>query len=95
MKTLLELQKEISAWASATFKDQNISSKMKHLTLEVKELADDPTDGEEMADCLILLANLAEMSGLDLFEEAEKKMAKNRLRTWSEPDEHGVCRHIK
>ena len=95
MKTLTQLQKEISEWASATFKAQNIQSKVEHLRDEVNELYECPTDGEEMADCLILLANLAEMSGLDLFEEAEKKMVKNRLRKWGAPDERGVCKHIK
>lgn len=94
MKTLLELQKEISAWASETFKEQNISSKMKHLMSEVHELNDDPTDGEEMADCFILLANLAEMSGHNLYDQVIRKMEINRQRTWSEPDEHGVCHHI-
>lgn len=95
MKTLTQLQKEISEWASATFKHQTIQSKVEHLRDEVNELYDAPTDGEEMADCLILLANLADLSGIDLFEEAEKKLAKNRLRTWGPPDERGVCKHIE
>lgn len=68
---------------------------MAHLLEEVNELAEDPSDGEEMADCFILLMNLAEMHGHDLMTEAQKKMDKNRARKWGKPDERGVCHHVK
>lgn len=92
---LIEFQREISEWAATTFPHQTPASKVAHLTDEVKELADNPGDGEEMADCFILLLNLADMGGFDLLEEARKKMAKNKLRIWGAPDARGVCRHVK
>lgn len=90
-----EFQREISTWAAQTFPGQTPASKVEHLIEEVNELRDNPSDGEEMADCVILLFNLAEMGGFDLLEEARKKMAKNKLRKWGPPDERGVCHHIK
>lgn len=93
MRDTLAFQKEVTAWASATFPGQTPKSKADHLLDEAGELNDDPSDGEEMADILILLLNLAEMHRLDLFAEAEKKMKKNRARTWGKPDARGVVRH--
>jgi len=92
---LIEFQREISEWAATTFPHQTPASKVAHLTDEVNELSDNPGDGEEMADCFILLLNLAEMGGFDLLEEAQKKMAKNKLRIWGAPDARGVCHHVK
>jgi len=94
-KTIKQLQQEIGEWAQATFPHQNPNSKIKHLKDEVDELQQEPNDAEEMADVAILLFNLSEMFNYDLEEEIEKKMAKNRLRIWGEPDEHGVCHHIE
>ena len=93
-KTIKQLQQEIGKWAQQTFPHQNPNSKITHLLKEVIELRDKPDDAEEMADVAILLFNLAEMFGYDLEVEIEKKMAKNRLRKWGEPDEQGVCHHI-
>ena len=89
-----ETQKSISAWASATFSGQTPGSKIAHLRDELEELAEKPDDKEEIADLLILLLNIMEMAGGDWQEEVNKKMAKNRARTWSAPDERGVCHHI-
>ena len=94
-KTIKQLQEEISEWAYQTFPHQNPNSKIAHLKDEVNELELIPDDAEEMADVAILLFNLAEMHGYDLEVEIEKKMAKNRLRKWGEPDEQGVCHHIE
>jgi len=68
---------------------------MAHLKREIEELDEDPTDGEEMADCFILLLNLAEMAGVDLMSEARRKMEINRNRKWGKPDSEGVCHHVK
>lgn len=95
MSETLQFQREVSEWAQATFPGQTPASKLKHLCEEFEELKRDPTDGEEMADCFILLLNLAEMNGHDLMHEARQKLAKNRARKWGEPDEFGVCHHIK
>lgn len=93
--TIQAFQREVTEWASRTFPGQTPASKAEHLLDEAGELKDDPSNGEEMADVLILLLNLAEMHGLDLLEEARKKMAINRTCTWGPPDERGVCNHVK
>jgi NTP pyrophosphatase (non-canonical NTP hydrolase) len=89
-----ETQQTISAWARATFSGQTPQSKIAHLKDELAELEACPDDKEEIADLLILLLNVMEMAGGDWQEEVNKKMAKNRARTWSAPDERGVCHHI-
>jgi hypothetical protein len=91
----LQFQREVSKWAQATFPHQTPASKLDHLGEEIAELKANPSDGEEMADCFILLLNLAEMHGHDLMAQARAKMAKNRARKWGKPDERGVCHHIE
>ena len=90
-----EFQSEVSKWAFQTFPHQTPHSKMTHLRKEIDELAEDTSDGEEMADCFILLLNLAEMAGVDLMTEARRKMEINRKRKWGAPDADGVCHHLK
>lgn len=92
--SVTEFQREVSQWAQATFPHQTPHSKMCHLEKEIKELREDLNDTEEMADCFILLLNLCEMAGGDLFEAAKRKMEKNRKRKWGTPDADGVCHHI-
>lgn len=86
-------QKEAFEWSSATFPHQTQHSQISHLRKEVEELALTPEDGSELADCLILLLNLASMAGLDLLTEARRKLEINRRRTWGAPDADGVCHH--
>lgn len=90
-----EFQSEVSKWAYQTFPHQTPHSKMAHLRKEIDELAENTSDGEEMADCFILLLNLAEMAGVDLMTEARRKMEINRKRKWGAPDADGVCHHVK
>ncbi|MEU6573626.1 MazG-like family protein [Streptomyces sp. NPDC046805] len=45
--------------------------------------------GEELADVFLYLAAIAEMSGLDLQTEVQRKIAKNRDRVYAR-NEHGV-----
>lgn len=92
---LTEFQREVTAWAQATFPHQTPISKITHLAKEVQELLESPMDGEETADCFILLLNLADMQGIDIMEEARKKMVKNKVRKWGAPDAQGVCHHIE
>jgi NTP pyrophosphatase (non-canonical NTP hydrolase) len=48
-----------------------------------------PDLGEELADVVIYAMALAEMTGLDLDSEVERKIAKNRCRVYAR-DSHGV-----
>lgn len=48
-----------------------------------------PELGEELADVLLFLVAIAEMTGIDLADEVERKMAKNARRVY-QSDERGV-----
>jgi NTP pyrophosphatase (non-canonical NTP hydrolase) len=50
-----------------------------------------PDFGEELADILIYLAGLAEMTGIDLAAEVERKLAKNATRAYEQVHD-GVLR---
>lgn len=89
------LQRDVAEWAEQAFPGQTAKSKADHLVDEARELADDPSNGEEMADVFILLLHIAYMGDVDLMLEARKKMAKNRLRQWGPPDARGVCHHVE
>ncbi len=82
-------------WSNDTFPTASARSKAAHLLREATELAENPTDGEEMADVMMLLAHLAAGEGIDLAEEVHKKLAKNQLRKWGVPDGEGVVEHIR
>jgi hypothetical protein len=89
------LAREVHEWAAHTFPGTDERSKSKHLLREAKELADAPTDPEEMADVFILLANLAGFVGVNLAEAVAAKHAKNKARTWGKPDADGVVEHVR
>ena len=48
-----------------------------------------PDFGEELADVAIYLMSLAEMNGIDLDAEVERKIAKNTTRVYQR-DAHGI-----
>jgi NTP pyrophosphatase (non-canonical NTP hydrolase) len=53
-----------------------------------------PDFGEELADVLIYLAGLAEMTGIDLDAAVERKLAKNAMRSY-ETGHDGVLRRVQ
>ncbi|MFE6844060.1 MazG-like family protein [Streptomyces sp. NPDC057686] len=53
-----------------------------------------PDFGEELADVVLYVAALAEMNGVDLESEVERKLAKNRDRVYVR-DERGVLHRIE
>lgn len=93
------LQSRIGEWQARTFgADQTIPGIDCHLIREFKELLDATTpehQAEEMADILTLLMGRAELMGIDLVAEAEKKFAINLTRTWGKPDAQGVIEHSR
>jgi len=101
------LQDETGTWGDATFPRSTARSVMAHLTEEIDELAVEveafganavPTNrdalAEEAADCMLLLLHIAHKCGFDLEKAARAKLECNRARTWGEPDERGVVRHV-
>lgn len=53
-----------------------------------------PDLGEELADIFIYLASLAEMTGIDLDAEVERKLAKNLTRQYQTGSD-GVLRRVE
>lgn len=91
---LLSFQAEVHEWSQATFPHQTPESKYAHLKREIAELGDNLADGEEMADCFLLLAGLAHMNGVDLMAAARRKLEINKTRQWGKPDSEGVSSHL-
>ncbi len=94
-----DLQDDIAAFTDRTFGHQETPvPKLHHLREEVGELIEEPTDHLEWADCMILLIDAAAKGGYsmdDLYGFIQEKMDINKARTWGEPDENGVMRHVK
>lgn len=89
------------AWDNKLAKNFNVSDvalEFGLLTAEVGEAFTAwrnrlPDFGEELADILIYLAGLAEMTGIDLEGEVERKLAKNVARSY-ETGPDGVLRRV-
>jgi len=88
-----ETQKTISDWARKTFGNPKIDSLYKKFSVEVAELANAlraTKSGEfeltevrqEVADCHILLVQIADYFGQNLNQCVDEKMNANRDRTW-------------
>jgi len=79
-----------AAWANKLTKGFNTSDvplEFCYLSAEVAEAFDAwrkgrPDLGEELADVALFLVSLAEMNGVDLQAEVERKLAKNAGRTY-------------
>jgi NTP pyrophosphatase (non-canonical NTP hydrolase) len=101
MKTMGELLKEITGWQDKIFTQATSISAATHLKRELTELVVDLINHDyenarlEMADCFILIAGVAHLSGVDLEAAVEEKMEINRKRTWGKPDKDGVVEHMR
>jgi NTP pyrophosphatase (non-canonical NTP hydrolase) len=84
-----ETSQSICAWGEATFGPApRLAALVARARLELDELeqavaANDAAEiGREAADVAILLHRLVALSGADLAEQVDAKMAVNRARTW-------------
>ncbi len=103
--SLDSLQHEVGQWSDRTFgqyrdqQGQTTDGMLNHFAREAVELVEAFQTGrplgEEAADCLLLLLDIAEHSGFSLFAEARAKHARNLTRKWGKPDADGVCEHIR
>lgn len=93
--SLDDIVRDANAWQREAFPFGTAASAARHLLKEAHELFENPTDPEEMADALLLVAAVADRAGVDLKEAAAAKLAKNKARVWGEPDEHGVVEHVR
>lgn len=94
-QSLDRLLEEVNEWQAATFPRSTARSAALHLLKEATELAENPTDSEEMADVLMLVAAVAHRAGVDLRSAVRKKLLKNRRRRWGTPDADGVVEHVR
>lgn len=83
MKSLRDLQQEITAWADAQFPNRTAHDALVKLILhEIPEFCRNPRDPLEYADLEILLVDVASLNGIDIESAVEDKMAINRKRSW-------------
>jgi len=85
-----ETSNTIREWGDATFGEvKDLAALVRRArgeldellaAVQAKELAE---IGREAADVVILLHRLVALSGMDLSEQVEAKMAINRARTWA------------
>lgn len=98
---LRRVQDEITRWATEQFPartdHQTIFKLMLHeipeMAMHKKEKGTDEI-GPELADCLILLFDLASMWEVDVAEAIAEKMGINYTRKWA-ADAHGIFQHVK
>lgn len=88
------LQRDIVVWADSIAPERMPENTIVKLVSETSELLDaimNEGDVEtELADCFILLLDLADMFGVSLVKAADEKMAINRERKWQ--NVNGVMR---
>ena len=86
-------------WSDETFGlNRKPTAPLHHLKKEVEEIISEPYDVEEYADGFCLLIDSARLAGFDMnaiLDAMWMKFEKNKNRTWSKPDENGVCEHVR
>lgn len=95
MKNLNEIFSEIVDWSNATFPGATHKIKAIHLSREATELTENQEDESEIADCLFLLAHLADGLNVNLAEILETKLELNKNRKWGTADANGVVEHVR
>jgi NTP pyrophosphatase (non-canonical NTP hydrolase) len=98
-----KLFNEIATWQQDTFPTGTPDSTLHHLLDEIRELRyalrfDWPNAKEELADCMFLLFGCADRMGMsyqDIQDAIQAKFEKNKARTWGQPDDNGVVKHIE
>lgn len=89
------LQRELGEWADETFPGETYINNVTHLRREIEELAANPTDPIEAADCAMLLLVIAHRQGYSLLEAIREKQQINQAREWGPPDAEGVREHVR
>lgn len=96
MNPLPPMTDEVVEWVSEIFPDRHPMHTTIKMVEEVSELMDavftgGRNVGEECADVLILLLDIAYLTGVDLHREFKNKMAVNRNRKWVK--RNGALKH--
>ena len=92
--------KDHGEWSYATFGTPEVlgpQGPADHLVKEARELADNPRDEMEQADCFLLLLDVVRRSGGDvrsLLLAAENKLIINKSRKWNVTDPNKASEHV-
>jgi len=81
-----ELQRELHDWTSATFPGETVREKLDHLQEEVSELFATSDDPLEIADCIMLITDIASVHGIDVFDAVREKLKINKARSWAKTE---------
>lgn len=99
--SLSDAANAINAWANRTFPGRGPRSSLNKLNMEeIPELLTHLKEhgpegiGEEWADCLILLLDLAVIWKVNPAEAIKNKMQINNHRMWRKDDETGAYNHV-
>ena len=92
---LFEWQLTIGKWADTVFPNRTTASAMLKLYSELGEYIRNPKCGEELADILIMMIDLANLNGIDIQEAMLAKHSKNLTRQWQVDPVMGTMSHIK
>lgn len=103
-----EVMKDIGEWAKKSIPKASWRGNLKHMHNELAEVEVEllkmEKDGispelhkdiaHELADLVILAGHMAALLNIELSQAVVDKMAINKKRTWSAPDENGVIHHV-
>lgn len=96
------VQVEITRWAQQCFPHRTDHHAIYKLMVEeIPELAMHKKEhgtvniGPELADCMILLLDLASLWNVDMLEALRAKMEINYKRTWNKDPETGIMQHVE
>lgn len=88
MTDIKELTEEVVDWVSGALPDRGVKGTAKKLCEEVVELfeavitEDIDEIGEEIADCMILILDIADCYYIDIPMEVRRKLEINKKRSW-------------
>jgi hypothetical protein len=95
------LNDRLAVWSQKTFgsdAERGPQGPANHLKREAVELAAEPFDETECADCLILVLDINRRAGRSLEQllgAALTKQFTNEGRQWGEEDAEGVSEHVR
>ena len=93
--TIYHLQDEITEWLAIQYPNRTPMDVLIKFLEEVAELFKDPQSKDEQADLLILMLDLARLTGIDILQAGFDKMAINRSREWIIDPKTGIMSHVR
>lgn len=97
-RILTALRAEHAEWSQRQFGDVSAVGPAKHLAQEAMEVAAEPTNAIEHADCWMLLWDMQRRAGISDHELAQAiriKLTANKARIWPAPKEGEARNHVR